>query len=149
MNFLKWLTITTVYLVIFIGVEYNYAYFYNLFEGDSTIICEVIAAVFLTGMGLCLFYSLEENPKFKKIERLADICTMLGLLGSVIGFAITLAGAFSGGTDLEGSELAKNILTSIAAGIPTALNTTILGIYAALALIAYPFFIRRRGENNG
>lgn len=145
MNFLKWLTITTVYVVIFIGVEYNYAYFYNLFEGDKTIISQVISAVFLLGVGVCFFYSLEKNPKFKKVATMAETCTMLGLLGSVIGFAITLSGAFVG-ADLEGPDLVKNIFTAISAGIPTALNTTILGIYAALALTAYPFFIRRRGE---
>jgi len=143
MNFLRWLAITTTYIVIFIIVEYNYNYFHKLFQGDSTFISETIAGIFLLGVGLSLFYSLEEKPKFKKVFRLASVCTMLGLLGSIIGFAQTFAGFDIANLQLDNQEEVKNMMASVATGIPTALNTTVMGIYASLALIAYPFLIRR------
>ena len=72
---------------------------------------------------------------------MSEVCTMLGLLGSVVGFAITFSGLLSSGGSSE--ELAQSIITSVSGGLPTALNTTIMGIYAALGLTAYPFFISR------
>ena len=143
MNFLRWLAITTTFIVIFILAEYNYNYFYNLFEGDTTIISETIAGIFLLGVGLSLFYSMDEKPKFKKVYKLASICTMLGLLGSIIGFAQTFAGFDIANLEISNQEEVKNMMASVATGIPTALNTTVMGIYCSLGLTAYPFLIRR------
>jgi biopolymer transport protein ExbB/TolQ len=68
---------------------------------------------------------------------------MLGLLGSIIGFAQTFAGFDIANLQLDNQEEVKNMMASVATGIPTALNTTVMGIYASLALTAYPFLIRR------
>ena len=142
MNFLKWLTITTAYLVVVILAEAGYSYFSGLIAADQTGISLAIVAVFLGGVGSCLWYALKDpKPKFQKIAVMSEVCTMLGLLGSVVGFAITFSGLLSSGGSSE--ELAQSIITSVSGGLPTALNTTIMGIYAALGLTAYPFFISR------
>ena len=83
MNFLRWLAITTTYIVIFIIVEYNYNYFYKLFQGDTTFISETIAGIFLLGIGMSLFYSLEENPTLDKLInnlKFVDVYPWLGVL---------------------------------------------------------------------
>lgn len=142
MNFLKWLTITTAYLVVVILAEYNYSYFGKLIEADQTGISLAIIGVFLGGVGSCLWYAWKDpKPKFEKVAVLCEACTMLGLLGSVVGFAITFSGLLTSGGSNE--ELAQSIIASVSGGLPTALNTTIMGIYAALGLTAYPFFISR------
>ncbi len=146
MNFLKWLTITTAYLVVVILAEYNYSYFGKLIEADQTGISLAIIGVFLGGVGSCLWYSCKEaEPRFEKVMVLSEVCTMLGLLGSVVGFAITFSGLLTSGESNE--ELAQSIIASVSGGLPTALNTTIMGIYAALGLTAYPFFISRGSQD--
>lgn len=146
MNFLKWLTITTAYLVVVILAEYNYSYFGKLIEADQTGISLAIIGVFLGGVGSCLWYSWKDpEPKFEKVMVLCEACTMLGLLGSVVGFAITFSGLLTSGESNE--ELAQSIIASVSGGLPTALNTTIMGIYAALGLTAYPFFISRGSQD--
>jgi len=147
MNELRWLAITTTYLVLFILAEYNYNYFYDLFMGDSTFTSSIITVIFLLGVVLSYFYSKQEKPKFEKVFRLANICTMLGLLGSIIGFAHTFSGFNLADLDVSNESQVKVMMASVATGIPIALNTTILGIYASLALIAYPFFIKKGNGN--
>ena len=148
MNQLRWLAITTTYIVLLIVAQYSSNYFSDLFAGDSTFTSTVIACLFVLGVILSYFYSKEDKPNFAKVFRLANICTMLGLLGSIIGFAHTFSGFNLAEIDAGNQEQIKNMMGSVATGIPIALNTTILGIYSSLALIAYPFFIKK-GNSNG
>lgn len=148
MNQLRWLAITTTYIVLLVVAQYSSNYFSDLFAGDTTFTSTVIVCIFLLGVILSYFYSRQDRPSFVKVFRLANICTMLGLLGSIIGFAHTFSGFNLSDIDVSNQEEIKSMMASVATGIPIALNTTILGIYSSLALIAYPFFIKK-GNGNG
>lgn len=93
-------------------------YVQPLFNGDATGISYAVVAV--AGAG-----TLSAHYRGEWLAWISHhgVCTMLGLLGTVLGFLDALAGLS------EGSDVAK------LAGVTTALTTTVVGMIAHLYLI--------------
>lgn len=88
---------------------------------------------------------LEVIPKLQArtnyLAMLANIATLLGLLGTIYGLIIAFRSISAPGIDA--SEKAR----LLAAGISTAMNTTLLGLFIAIPTIfAYTYLTNRTGK---
>ena len=138
-NFLRWLTITSV-LVVFYGViEYNFKFFSNMAAVDDYYICYGL-------WGLLFFVVIEallhtDSKGVHKLSTLSFVASLSGLLGTFLG----MAGAF-GAVDI--SSLDPSNITQIRTTMAEmfecmylAMNTTITGIFVSLPALAYLYFI--------
>jgi len=112
-----------------------------ILKSDATFISwGVLAMAF--GASLHLGYKLREYSKshigsnrkdFKVTEYFIELCTSLGLLGTIIGLIMMVVGAFAD-LDVTSQESVKESMLAMSSGIGTALVTTLVGLVCALLL---------------
>ena len=141
-NFFKWLIINTSVLVLYFLLESNFSYFSKLLAGDKSGISILIYVFYVFGSLEALYQCFKAEADFTYTIEISKICTTLGLLGSILGFTIAFAALDFQEIDSGNKEAIKEMLAGISKGIPTALNTTVLGIYGSLCLLLYPLTIR-------
>ena len=134
-NFLKWLSITAISTVALICGEFKYAAFSGLASADVTFICYVILLLGVLSSMFCLRQVLRGKYHMKKMNDLASISQMLGLLGTVVGMGFL----FTSLSAVEDPELRQTLITT---GMSTVLNTTIVGIVCSLFIYSYIVFLR-------
>lgn len=64
---------------------------------------------------------------------ISELCTSLGLLGTIIGLVITLGSAFQN-VDVSSSESLKRVIVVMGTGMGTALYTTLCGLVSFLVI---------------
>lgn len=69
----------------------------------------------------------------------------LGMIGTLVGFIIMFSGAFSG---VISTENIKNIITSIANGVGTAIWTTLVGLSSGLIIKALLVNLEKTNEQS-
>lgn len=134
-NFLKWLSITTVGLVALICGEIQYSAFSSLASADITFICYAILLLGILSSLFCLRQILRKQFHMKKMNDLASISQMMGLLGTVVGMSYLFASLSA----IDDPELRQGLITT---GMATVLNTTIVGIVCSLFIYCYIVFLR-------
>lgn len=134
-NFLKWLSITTVSLVALICGETIFGAFSSLAKADITFICYAIFLLGIMSSVFCLRQILKAKYHMKKMNDLASIAQMMGLLGTVVGMSYLFASLSA----VEDPELRQSLITT---GMATVLNTTIVGIVCSLFIYSYIIFLR-------
>jgi len=105
-----------------------------LSENDVTGLSWVIVAILASGSayyGVRLYKG--ENLGQGVMDYLSELCTSLGLLGTVIGLIVMISGAF-GDLNVEDPESLKSSLVAMSSGIGTALTTTLVGLTSSLLL---------------
>ena len=105
-----------------------------LSENDSTGLSWVIVAILASGSayyGVRLYRG--ENLGQGVMDYLSELCTSLGLLGTVIGLIVMISGAF-GNLNIEDPESLKSSLVAMSSGIGTALTTTLVGLTSSILL---------------
>jgi len=105
-----------------------------LAENDTTNISWLIITIMLCGSayyGVRLFRG--ENLGQGVMEYLGDLCTSLGLLGTIIGLIMMIGGAFTG-INIEDQASIKSALVAMSSGIGAALSTTLVGVSASIVL---------------
>lgn len=100
---------------------------------DQTWLSWGILAVFLGASGHLGYLIKGKSKNFDVTEYFAEMCTSLGLLGTIIGLILMIVGAFAD-LDITNQESIKQALVSMSSGIGTALVTTLVGLVCALAL---------------
>jgi len=136
-SFLKWWLLTCV-IACSAAVLYYFDMWRTLWYLDQTKISFFIIALF-TGVtahiGLQTYKVSKRKPlNFRSIEVswfFAESMVSLGLIGTVTGFIIMLGGAFSD-LDLSNIGQAKEVIRDMAAGMSTALTTTLVGLTCSL-----------------
>jgi hypothetical protein len=134
-NFLKWLSITTIALVALICGELMFGAFSSLASADITFICYAIFLLGVMSSAFCLRQILKAKYHMKKMGDLASIAQMMGLLGTVVGMSYLFASLSA----VEDPELRQGLITT---GMATVLNTTIVGIVCSLFIYSYIIFLR-------
>jgi hypothetical protein len=103
-------------------------------KNDFTGISWGIIFIFVSGT---IFYGYrlarDENLGQGVTEYLCDLCTGLGLVGTIIGLMVMIGGAFEG-IDTSDPNSIKSALVAMSSGIGAALTTTLMGLLAALLL---------------
>jgi len=132
-EFLRWWILLCV-MIVAVGGAMSVGGLSFLSENDSTGISWVILSILLGGT---VFYgyrlAINENLGQGVMDYLAELCTSLGLLGTVIGLIMMIGGAFEG-LDVSNQESVKGALIAMSTGIGTALTTTLVGLSSSLLL---------------
>lgn len=124
-----------------------------LIAGDATKIIFIIATIFLLGLASIFSRAKKvndslnamargKNPdvdptkfleKAAHIDDIPEYLTVLGLLGTMIGLAISIEG-FSGMTNFD-VESIKSLVIGLTSGLKTAFYTSIVGVVLAFWLL--------------
>lgn len=134
-NFLKWLSITTAYYVGLFALQYKTGIITTLILADASYLCMIILFVFIIASMMATVVS------HKKLEFLGGLCTSLGLLGTIIGFAMSFASNNLMAINIQNQASIMALMQGVSVGMATALNTTIFGLVAAILLSLYTFLL--------
>lgn len=105
-----------------------------LLENDVTYLSFVIMSVFFVFTGY-YGYRLYRGQGLGQgvMEYGENLCTSIGLLGTVIGLIMMVKGAFAG-IDVNDQESIKSALVAMSSGIGSALVTTLVGLISAVLI---------------
>ena len=105
-----------------------------LLDNDVTYLSFVIMGVFFAFTGY-YGYRLYRGQGLGQgvMEYGENLCTSIGLLGTVIGLIMMVKGAFSG-IDVNDQESIKSALVAMSSGIGSALVTTLVGLISAVLI---------------
>ena len=105
-----------------------------LLENDVTYLSFVIMTVFFVFTGY-YGYRLYRGQGLGQgvMEYGENLCTSIGLLGTVIGLIMMVKGAFAG-IDVNDQESIKTALVAMSSGIGSALVTTLVGLISAVLI---------------
>ena len=141
---LRWWLFVSIIIVITFAFTY-FGLFVDVWDKDRTKLSFLIIIIFLATTIHCGKETLKvSNALAGKISKeeinhfdwrgrqeigwfLSDLVLTIGMVGTVAGFLIMLAGAFSG-IDLTDEEAMKGVLERMAKGMSTALYTTLFGL---------------------
>jgi len=140
----RWWSLASVTLIVFI-YSMVVGLGSSISQADSTGISWVIFGI-LFAATLHLGYILRTWGKEANLgvtKWASEVCTSLGLMGTIIGLILMLLGTFSG-LDVSDPESLKSALTSMSGGIGTALVTTLVGLICSLNLQAHVALIEQK-----
>lgn len=126
-----WLLITTQIVGLVLAYRANLHVF--VWENDITFITSVVMVLWII---VTVRIGLEIYQKTNSTDQhwfMADACLSLGMIGTVIGFIFMLSTTFS---DLNPQDLdsMRQAIGIMAAGMGTALLTTLAGLLASLSI---------------
>jgi len=88
-------------------------------------------------------YHAREKTDFTLTTYFTEVCTSLGLLGTIIGLVMMVVGAFDK-IDVTNQESLRVALSTMSLGMGTALVTTLVGLVCALLLQLQVVIIREK-----
>jgi hypothetical protein len=121
-------------LVVSIAEYFN---FHNLLlENDKTKLSFFIIFIWgLASMFIGYWHTLTDKIVIRRFENigwyLAETCMALGMLGTVSGFLMMLGAAFAN-IDVANTQNLQSALSNMAAGMSTALYTTLIGLIMSM-----------------
>ena len=93
-------------------------------------------------LGYRVYYQREKTD-FSLTTYFTELCTSLGLLGTIVGLVMMVVGAFDK-IDASNQESLRQALSVMSVGMGTALVTTLVGLVCALTLQFQAVVIRER-----
>ncbi len=133
----------TAFLIYTLYMLYEFDVLSKVYHADVSKLTVVILGVFLIGWGnLTRLVFKKTSVELSNLDfgyEMADICTALGMLGTVIGF-IVMTSSFSE-FDFSNTESVREFLRSCAVGMSTKLYTTATGLICTMLLRTSSFFI--------
>jgi len=126
-----WLFI--VIIAIAFGVAANFGGIEYLIEADITKLSFVIIGIFtLSSIGIGI-QSYKKTHQYDLPWFMAETCMSIGMVGTLIGFILMLAGSL-GDIDPGNVEAMKVVIADMAKGMSTALVTTLAGLISNILL---------------
>lgn len=129
-KFLIWWLVAVVQ-VIAVGIGIHYDAIPFLIENDITKLSFVIFAMWLCSTALVGYKVWNQEEDFDKPWFVAESCMTVGMIGTVIGFILMLGSSFQE-IDPSNIESMRKVIVDMAAGMSTALLTTLCGLLAGL-----------------
>ena len=141
---LRWWLFVSLIVIITFAFAY-FGLFLEVWDKDRTKLSFLIMIIFLTTTVHCgretfkISNGIEGKISKEEINRtdwkgrqeigwfISDLLLTIGMIGTVAGFLIMLAGAFAG-VDLNNEEAMKAVLERMSKGMSTALYTTLFGL---------------------
>ena len=141
---LRWWLFVSLIVVVAFAFTY-FGLFLEVYDKDRTKLSFLIITIFIATTIHCgketlkVSNALEGKNSKEEISNIdwrgrqeigwfiSDLLLTIGMIGTVAGFLIMLAGAFAG-VDLGDEEAMKGVLERMAKGMSTALYTTLFGL---------------------
>jgi hypothetical protein len=146
MNYLRWLFLTTFYLICISVAELKFSFFSYMAYNDLSYISYVIWFIFAVGLVWSFICSLEKEPNMSKFDKFSLLATTLGLLGTFVGMAQGLASEDFMTLDINDKQSILSVLGGTTKNMGTALNTTIVGLLTYVMLHFYTLFFNCKKE---
>lgn len=134
---------TTFFTIVIAVVEFSTQFFSYMAAVDSSYICYSLWFVLAGGVGYVLTYASKEDPKLERILYLADMSTVLGLLGSVLGIGFTMSQLKLAEVDFGSKEEIIRMMDAVTQGLGISITTTVTGILASIILSIYVLVLRK------
>jgi len=141
MFFWKWWTFFVLSIVSLWYVQYELDVYTFILENDPTYITIVVSIIFFLStlvVGTLSYQKQfsQKEPKPKTLENLwftADAVMSLGMVGTLLGFLMVLTSTFQD-VDTSSTEAMKEVIGQLAAGMGTALLTSLAGLISSILL---------------
>lgn len=131
-SFMIWWLLTVIQM-IGLGVAINFGAIEYLLEADATKLSFVIFAIWVLTTLNIGWISFKKQNDFELPWFSAEICMSIGMVGTIIGFILMLSGSL-GNIDPSNVESMKRVIADMAAGMSTALVTTLAGLISNILL---------------
>lgn len=125
--------------ILGVGVAYYYGIIHMLWTADVSRISVAILTILVVGtidVGIRTHRAVKglqvTEPTFSWF--LADTATVLGMIGTLIGFILMVSSAIGDLSGVVNDETLKTMLTSLTSGIGTAVWTTLVGLIVSLSI---------------
>ena len=132
-GFLKWLFLSTVYIVLSTVSEMKFGAISYLVNNDVSYICYALVILFWIGLLRAGYQAVTGATTFRLLEYMCELSTYLGLLGTIYGLIVVFK---DGLTDAS----------AIGQGISTAMTTTMAGVIVMIMLSVYPHLLGSNKE---
>lgn len=128
-----WLCFSTILIILCTVLLGGFANF--VYVSDKTYLSWIIISIFIFASLFLGKICRDENTNsnLSLIRYSGDLCTSLGLLGTILGLIIVMVSGFSN-LDVTNHDSLKTSLIAISSGIGTALVTTLIGLVCSLLL---------------
>lgn len=127
---LWWLAVVAQFIGL--GVAINFGIYEFILEADITYLSFVVFAMWIAGT-VQIAHTINIDGNYDAPWFISEACLSVGMIGTLIGFMIMLGSSFEN-VDPSNIDSMKNVITSMAQGMSTALVTTLSGLVASLAL---------------
>lgn len=134
--FLRWWIFISLHLAAIFPIV-HYDVFNRLMVADKSKISLLIIFLFISAtmiIGKKSYQRYSEIFYTKSVWDVTQACIGLGLIGTVVGFIMTLDGAAFDKLDTANMESARLVLKQMINGMGTALWTTLVGYVASMSL---------------
>ena len=119
--------------VILVAITAYYGSFQFLWENDVTKLSFLATALWI-GTSISVGYTSYKQKNNYEVEWfVAEACMTIGMIGTVTGFMLMLGSSFAS-IDPGNIDSMRQVITDMAAGMATALLTTLVGLVASLFL---------------
>lgn len=127
---LWWLTVVAQFIGL--GVAIHFGIYEFILDADITYLSFVVFAMWIIGT-VQVAHIINIDGNYDTPWFISESCLSVGMIGTLIGFMIMLGSSFEN-VDPSNIDSMKNVITSMAQGMSTALVTTLSGLVASLAL---------------
>ena len=131
-RFMYWWLVTVIQAIL-VGITAYFGSMEFLWNTDITKLSFLTIALWVGTSAVIGYSSYTSKTNYDTPWFVAESCMTVGMIGTVIGFILMLGSSFA---DLDPSniESMREVITDMAAGMSTALLTTLTGLIASLFL---------------
>lgn len=131
-RFMMWWLVVTIQTVL-VGIAVSFSAINFIIENDVTYLSFLIMSLLVIGSILIGYITYKKQNNFDYTWFIAESAMTVGMIGTVIGFMLMLGSSFA---DIDPSDVnsMRKVISDMAAGMSTALLTTLAGLIVSLAL---------------
>jgi len=129
---MMWWLVVTIQTVL-VGIAVSFSAINFIIENDVTYLSFLIMSLLVIGSILIGYITYKKQNNFDYTWFIAESAMTVGMIGTVIGFMMMLGSSFA---DIDPSDVnsMRKVISDMAAGMSTALLTTLAGLIVSLAL---------------
>ena len=131
-RFMFWWLVTVIQAIL-VGITVYFGSIEFLWNTDVTKLSFLTIGLWIATSGMIGYTSYRNKKDFDSHWFIAESCMTVGMIGTVIGFMLMLGSSFVN-IDPSDIESMKQVIVDMAAGMSTALLTTLTGLIASLFL---------------
>jgi len=131
-RFMMWWLVVTIQTVL-VGIAVSFSAINFIIENDVTYLSFLIMSLLVIGSILIGYITYKKQNNFDYTWFIAESAMTVGMIGTVIGFMMMLGSSFA---DIDPGDVnsMRKVISDMAAGMSTALLTTLAGLIVSLAL---------------
>ncbi len=129
---MMWWLVVTIQTVL-VGIAVSFSAINFIIENDVTYLSFLIMSLLVIGSILIGYITYKKQNNFDYTWFIAESAMTVGMIGTVIGFMMMLGSSFA---DIDPGDVnsMRKVISDMAAGMSTALLTTLAGLIVSLAL---------------